>query len=201
MAEQTLRYQSPRQFVRVPEGLLPSTARIDDWHATESLVAAADLVVDDSIKLYHIVLERAVPTTDELNRLYWSAHRLAEDIATAWCVLCGWPLKDCGMGGACDADPPGWTSNHNEVSVELQRQESPFVIAASAFWSYRCVTFPFMPLVAVVELRDKLVASSATIQELARLFRQYREADDLMLLSKALEIVGRHFGKTRISRK
>ena len=101
MAEQLLQYQSPEQFVRVPESSMPTSAETD-----------------------------------------------------------GWAVKE-------EVSEPG---THVEKGI----------------LSYR-----------MLDSHAKIQAASPTLREIAALYRQSREAEDLMLLSKGLEVVGRHFGKPR----
>jgi len=200
MSRHILRYESPEQFVRVPSGVVPGVVDVDGWTVSEKLSEMSPEVTANGIASYRIVLERAVGASDELGDAYWPAHKLADDLSLAWCVLCGWVFEDCSMGGACNADPRGWKSNYNSVSVEIQRDDGEFVFEAAQSWSYRCVTFPFMPLVRVIDVRSKLQSAPTSILELAKLYREARASRDLMLLSKALELVGRNYGKSRTTR-
>jgi hypothetical protein len=149
---------------------------------------------------YHIILETEVTSPMDLVGLAAGADDLAGRIDTAWCYVFGEPFSATWLQLVAQESPDGWSGNYREVDKALRKHER--IQGDISIKNTRWYKSPVLPLAKLLTVCDAMRSAEPLLQELIGLHvtAHRSSAGRQMMFAKAIEVVGRYHGITRIDR-
>jgi hypothetical protein len=196
-----LRYESPEKLFILAGDCDAHSARLDQCRISEAFIP--DTHPDIGAGSYRIALEADVASLDEHMAVCVKAIEFAEQLDIAWCYIFGEPFKATRSTIVLNNGPLDWNNNFWDVQAAIQREAGRPCFALMATPNHRLwISSPFLPLKNLLKIRDAYLAAPPILRELIGLHVSAHKAPlgKLLMLAKALEIVGRHYGTTRATR-
>jgi hypothetical protein len=200
MSTHTLQYQSPEKLFILTGNCPPHSAQIDQWQISETFTPNTH--PDLGAGTYHIVIEAKVASSDEQMAACSKSIAIAQELDIAWCYLFGKPFKAVRLQLLLTDGPEDWSGNFNEVRVAIQRATQRYYCAAMQIGNREWYEVSHLPLERLLNIRAAYLATSPILRELIGLHVSAHKAPlgGLLMLAKALEVAGRHYGAERAVR-
>ena len=145
-----LRFTSTPCLFAIPAGSARHSCMIGSWRVTEDYKDAdpADHLSPEVMK-YWLVLERDVPSLQDLAEQRILGHQLIAEIERIWPYICAIPLHPRLSTLVPLAEASGWRSNYAE-----QVQAHQEIIAQFQFKPRQWTYLPWLPLASVAKARE-----------------------------------------------